>query len=95
MYVIVRMVFFYSSFTWKHWVGLVVTSIGYGVPYKFLDGMAKPSVSEDGELIDGGFDMSTGGICGYVLLSSKETESVCLFFVFVSVCFMCMIRFVL
>ncbi|KAL0717493.1 hypothetical protein Bca4012_066815 [Brassica carinata] len=47
-------------------VGLVVTSIGYGVPYKFLDGMVKPSVSDDGELIDGGFDMSTGGICGYL-----------------------------
>ncbi|CAN6880465.1 unnamed protein product [Brassica oleracea] len=66
VYVIVRMVIFHSSFTWKHWIGLVVTSIGYGVPYKILDGMAKPSVSDDGELIDGGFDMSTGGICGYL-----------------------------
>ena len=47
----------------------MVTSLGYAVPYKFLDGMAKPSVSDDGELIDGGFDMSSGGICGYVSVS--------------------------
>lgn len=72
VYVIVRMLIFYSSFTWKHWIGLVVTSIGYGLPYKFLDGMARPSVSDDGELIDGGFDMSTGGICGYVFCSLTE-----------------------
>ncbi|KAH0935861.1 hypothetical protein HID58_012978, partial [Brassica napus] len=71
VYVIVRMVIFHSSFTWKHWIGLVVTSIGYGVPYKFLDGMAKPSVSDDGELIDGGFDMSTGGICGILIMESS------------------------
>lgn len=77
VYVIVRMLIFYSSFTWKHWIGLVVTSIGYGLPYKFLDGMARPSVSDDGELIDGGFDMSTGGICGYVFVLLQK--SVCLF----------------
>ncbi|XVE71710.1 hypothetical protein DITRI_Ditri10aG0173700 [Diplodiscus trichospermus] len=28
--------------------------------------MAKPSYADDGELLDGGFDMSTGGICGYL-----------------------------
>uniref|UniRef100_A0A1J3ERC1 Transmembrane protein 208-like protein n=1 Tax=Noccaea caerulescens TaxID=107243 RepID=A0A1J3ERC1_NOCCA len=65
-YVIVRMLIFHSSFTWKHWIGLVVTSLGYGLPYKWLNQMAKPSVTDDGELIDGGFDMSTGGICGYL-----------------------------
>ncbi|KAL0727463.1 hypothetical protein Bca4012_023556 [Brassica carinata] len=37
----------------------------------FLDGMVKPSVSDDGELIDGGFDMSTGGICGEVYRMRK------------------------
>lgn len=45
----------------------MVTSLGYAIPYKLLDQMAKPSVSDDGELLDGGFDMSTGGMCGYVL----------------------------
>ncbi|KAG2298315.1 hypothetical protein Bca52824_034787 [Brassica carinata] len=43
---------------------LFFSELRYGVPYKFLDGMAKPSISDDSELIDGGFDMSTGGICG-------------------------------
>uniref|UniRef100_A0A9I9EFL3 Uncharacterized protein n=1 Tax=Cucumis melo TaxID=3656 RepID=A0A9I9EFL3_CUCME len=28
--------------------------------------MAKPTYGDDGELLDGGFDMSTGGICGFV-----------------------------
>lgn len=28
--------------------------------------MAKPAYSDNGELIDGGFDMSTGGVCGYL-----------------------------
>uniref|UniRef100_A0A9I9EFE9 Uncharacterized protein n=1 Tax=Cucumis melo TaxID=3656 RepID=A0A9I9EFE9_CUCME len=28
--------------------------------------MAKPTYGDDGELLDGGFDMSTGGICGYM-----------------------------
>lgn len=67
LYIIVRVIISHSSFTWKHWIGLVVTSLGYAIPYKLLDQMAKPSVSDDGELIDGGFDMSTGGMCGYVL----------------------------
>lgn len=64
IYVLVRMLIFYSSFTWKHWIGLLVTSAAYIIPYKQLAQMAKPSYA-DGELLDGGFDMSTGGICGY------------------------------
>lgn len=28
--------------------------------------MAQPIYGDDGELLDGGFDMSTGGICGYM-----------------------------
>ncbi|CAN4084349.1 unnamed protein product [Withania somnifera] len=28
--------------------------------------MAKPSYGVDGEMFDGGYDMSTGGICGYL-----------------------------
>ncbi|PHU11095.1 hypothetical protein BC332_18025 [Capsicum chinense] len=28
--------------------------------------MAKPSYGDDGEMFDGGYDMSTGGICGYL-----------------------------
>ncbi|THU74708.1 hypothetical protein C4D60_Mb04t36240 [Musa balbisiana] len=66
IYILVRMLIFHSSFTWKHWVGLLVTSIAYGLPYKQLDSMAKPTYSDDGELLDGGYDMTTGGICGYL-----------------------------
>ncbi|WCJ30176.1 hypothetical protein M5689_011749 [Euphorbia peplus] len=66
VYVLARMLIFYSSFTWKHWVGLVLTSIAYFLPYQQLAAMAKPAYTDDGELLDGGFDMSTGGICGYL-----------------------------
>lgn len=59
------MIIMYSSFTWKHWIGLLVTSAAYFFPYKQLESMSKPAFSDDGELLDGGFDMSTGGICGY------------------------------
>uniref|UniRef100_A0A803Q7H4 Uncharacterized protein n=2 Tax=Cannabis sativa TaxID=3483 RepID=A0A803Q7H4_CANSA len=62
------MLIFHSSFTWKHWIGLGVTSAAYFLPYKQLAQMANPSYTDDGELLDGGFDMSTGGVCGYLLL---------------------------
>lgn len=65
VYVLIRMLFFHSTFTWKHWVGLIVTSAAYGISYQQLANMAKPAFSEDGELLDGGFDMTTEGICGY------------------------------
>lgn len=66
IYVLIRMLFFHSTFTWKHWVGFLVTSAAYGISYKQLANMAKPTFSDDGELLDGGFDMMTEGICGYV-----------------------------
>lgn len=48
-----------------HWFGLVFTSVAYILPYQQLAAMAKPSYGDDGELIDGGYDMSTAGVCGY------------------------------
>ncbi|XP_073031175.1 uncharacterized protein [Primulina eburnea] len=66
IYVAVRIGVFYSSFTWKHWAGLILTSLAYVIPYQQLSVMAKPAYTEGGELLDGGFDMSTGGICGYL-----------------------------
>jgi len=56
----------HSSFTWKHWIGLMLTSAAYFLPYKQLVSMAKPVYSDNGELLDGGFDLSTGGICEYL-----------------------------
>ncbi|KAL2481070.1 Protein of unknown function (DUF788) [Abeliophyllum distichum] len=66
IYLVIRVGIFHSSFTWKHWAGLILTSLAYVIPYKQLSAMAKPSYSDDGDLLDGGFDMSTGGICGYL-----------------------------
>ncbi|KAF9662703.1 hypothetical protein SADUNF_Sadunf18G0081800 [Salix dunnii] len=66
IYVLVRLVVFHSSFTWKHWIGLILTSVAYFIPYRQLAAMASPTYAEDGDLLDGGFDMSTGGICGYL-----------------------------
>ena len=43
-----------------------MTCFAYIVPYLQLASMAKPAYADDGELLDGGFDMSTGGICGYL-----------------------------
>lgn len=65
---LVRLVIFHSSFTWKHWIGLILTSVAYFIPYRQLAAMASPAYADDGDLLDGGFDMSTGGICGYVLI---------------------------
>ncbi|XP_042984437.1 transmembrane protein 208-like isoform X3 [Carya illinoinensis] len=66
IYVLVRMVVFHSSFTWKHWIGLILTSVAYLIPYQQLARMAQPAYADDGELFDGGFDMTTGGVCGYL-----------------------------
>ncbi|RZC60108.1 hypothetical protein C5167_021868 [Papaver somniferum] len=66
IYVIVRLLIFHSSVSWKHFVGLLVTSAAYALSYKQLAQMAEPSYDDDGELLDGGYDMSTGGICSYL-----------------------------
>jgi hypothetical protein len=43
----------------------MLTSAAYFLPYKQLASMAKPVYSDNGELLEGGFDfdLSTGGIC--------------------------------
>lgn len=79
IYVLIRMLFFYSTFTWKHWIGLLITSAAYGLPYQQLANMANPTYADDGELLDGGFDMTTGGICGYALNLSRSHTFGCIF----------------
>lgn len=64
------MLIFHLSFTWKHWIGLIVTSAAYYFSYQQLAQMAKPSHADNGELLDGGFDMTTDGVCRYVFLLS-------------------------
>ncbi|RXH78880.1 hypothetical protein DVH24_006950 [Malus domestica] len=65
-YVLLRMLIFHSSFAWKNWVALLLTSLAYYYPYQQLAQMANPSYGDDGELLDGGFDTTTGGVCGYL-----------------------------
>ncbi|PSS21058.1 Transmembrane protein [Actinidia chinensis var. chinensis] len=66
IYLVVRAGIFRSTFNWRHWLGFMMTCFAYIVPYLQLASMAKPAYADDGELLDGGFDMSTGGICGYL-----------------------------
>ncbi|KAL7602024.1 uncharacterized protein LOC111920661 [Lactuca sativa] len=66
VYILLRAGVFYSSFTWLHWIGLILTSSAYYLCYTQLASMAKPTYSDNGDLFDGGFDMSTGGACGYL-----------------------------
>ncbi|XP_052180798.1 uncharacterized protein LOC127793990 [Diospyros lotus] len=66
IYLVVRAGIFHSTFKWKHWVGFILTFFSYAVPYQQLAVMAKPTYADDGELLDGGFDMSSDGICGYL-----------------------------
>lgn len=66
IYLVIRAGVMHSSFGWKHWIGLIFTSLAYLLPYQQLNVMSRPTYGNDGELIDGGFDMSTGGICGYL-----------------------------
>ncbi|KAK1302439.1 hypothetical protein QJS10_CPB12g01631 [Acorus calamus] len=51
IYVLLRILVFNSSVTWKHWVGLLLTSMAYAIPYQQLSKMASPAYSDDGELI--------------------------------------------
>eukprot|EP00246_Nothoceros_aenigmaticus_P010402 TRINITY_DN26889_c0_g1_i1.p1 TRINITY_DN26889_c0_g1~~TRINITY_DN26889_c0_g1_i1.p1 ORF type:complete len:174 (-),score=20.61 TRINITY_DN26889_c0_g1_i1:97-618(-) len=66
VYIIVRMLIFHSSFTWKHWMGLLLTSGVEYVVYSQLAAMAKPEYSDNGELLDGGADLNMGGLTGYL-----------------------------
>lgn len=66
VYILARVLILHSSFTWKHVIGLLVTSAAYAFTYLQLSNMAQPAYDENGDLLDGGFDMSTGGVCGYL-----------------------------
>ncbi|KAG8071763.1 hypothetical protein GUJ93_ZPchr0006g45144 [Zizania palustris] len=66
IYIVVRMAIMHSSFTWKHWIGLMVTSAAYFLPYKQLASMTETNYSDEGELINAGYDLNTGGISEYL-----------------------------
>uniref|UniRef100_A0A0D9VJ91 Transmembrane protein 208 n=1 Tax=Leersia perrieri TaxID=77586 RepID=A0A0D9VJ91_9ORYZ len=66
IYIIVRLAVMHSSFTWKHWIGLAVTSAAYFLPYKQLANMSEPEYSDNGELINAGYDLNAGGMSEYL-----------------------------
>lgn len=67
VYVVLRLGFRFRSVSWRHGVGFCITSAIYKVLYGQLAGMAKPEIDEaTGEILDGGFDMNTGGLCSYM-----------------------------
>ncbi|KAF5955971.1 hypothetical protein HYC85_008827 [Camellia sinensis] len=73
-YLVVRAGIFHSTFKWKHWVGFMLNLFAYVIPYQQLAMMAKPTYSENGEFEDGGFDLTTDGVCGSRLSSLKSFD---------------------
>jgi len=65
IYILVRMVFFWSSFGTWHWIGFVGTTAVYWFCYSSLSSMAKPTFDEQGKLLDGGGNLSGGGLVEY------------------------------
>ncbi|KAJ4972451.1 hypothetical protein NE237_005625 [Protea cynaroides] len=49
-----------------HSLQCYICFVAYVIPYQQLEKMAQPSYGDDGELLDGGFDMSTSGVCSYI-----------------------------
>eukprot|EP00475_Leptophrys_vorax_P013389 TRINITY_DN19785_c0_g1_i1.p1 TRINITY_DN19785_c0_g1~~TRINITY_DN19785_c0_g1_i1.p1 ORF type:complete len:174 (+),score=20.94 TRINITY_DN19785_c0_g1_i1:94-615(+) len=66
IYILVRLSIFFSTFTWRHWVGLVISTFAYKTCFDQLASLAEPSFDDAGGLLDGGADLSMGGMCAYL-----------------------------
>lgn len=67
LYVVLRFGLRFGSLRWFHGGMFCFTSAIYKLVYDQLAGMAKPEIdAATGEILDGGFDMSTGGLCSYM-----------------------------
>lgn len=66
IFILFRLMFRFSSSSWRHWSSLVFTSAIYSTLYDQIRRMAIPSYDESGDLLDGGYDLSMGGLCGYL-----------------------------
>lgn len=67
IYAVLRFGLRFRSLWWFHGVMFLVTSVIYKLVYDQLASMAKPEIDEaTGEILDGGFDMKTGGLCSYM-----------------------------
>ena len=59
MYILLRMVLYWSSFGILHWIGFVLTSVGYYFCHSAISSLATPTYDEQTkELIDGGADLN-------------------------------------
>ncbi|KAM9302427.1 transmembrane protein 208-like [Gastrophryne carolinensis] len=58
LYCAVTLGIFYSSSTFWSWASLVFSGAVYAAAYRSMRGMARPSFSEDGALLDGGIDLN-------------------------------------
>ncbi|CAI5518055.1 unnamed protein product [Closterium sp. Naga37s-1] len=66
IYILVRLSLFFASFTWRHWIGLVITTFAYKTCFDQIASLAEATYDETGQLIDGGSDLNMGGLCGYL-----------------------------
>mmetsp|Transcript_12543 Transcript_12543/g.27052 ORF Transcript_12543/g.27052 Transcript_12543/m.27052 type:complete len:173 (+) Transcript_12543:104-622(+) len=64
-YVAIRLIVFGKHVVWWHYAGLVLTALVEYVSFSGISAFAEPVYNDKGELIDGGSDLSMGGMCGY------------------------------
>lgn len=65
IFALLRFVLFRSSTTTLHYVGFSLAAFSCYFCYATLSHMAKPLFDHTGELVDGGSDLSLGGLTGY------------------------------
>lgn len=66
MYVGLRLGWFRSTAGWKHYLAYLLTSAVSALCYRSISSMAKPTYGPNGELLDGGADLSMGGTLEYL-----------------------------
>ncbi|GBG68991.1 hypothetical protein CBR_g3690 [Chara braunii] len=65
VHMVFRFAVFHASLSWLNWVGLALSLAAYKLCYGGIAYLAQPTYDDNGELIDGGYDLSMGGMCGY------------------------------
>jgi hypothetical protein len=68
VYVGVRFIWWYESTTRGHWFGLLVVLVSNAFGYYALKFSAKPTIAENGDIEDGGADLTQRGLVEYVIL---------------------------
>ncbi|KAG8562189.1 hypothetical protein GDO81_015614 [Engystomops pustulosus] len=58
LYAAITVGIFYHSTTFWSWATLIFSCVIYALAYRSMRGMAQPTFSEDGSLVDGGIDLN-------------------------------------